>query len=73
MCQRPDLAVRICLDIRRAPVDTTISAALLLRSRSGSSGMNGRDSGRMRRICPSDAFGGCAWPLSADTTVGVII
>ena len=29
MCQRPDLAVRLCLDIHRAPGDMTTSAALL--------------------------------------------
>jgi hypothetical protein len=31
MCQRPDLAVRLCLDIHRAPGDMTTSAALLRR------------------------------------------
>ncbi len=31
VCQRPDLAVRLCFDIHRAPGDTTISAALLRR------------------------------------------
>jgi hypothetical protein len=31
MCQRPDLAVRLCIDIHRAPGDTTTSAALLRR------------------------------------------
>lgn len=31
MCQRPDLKVRFCLDIRRAPGDTTRSDALLRR------------------------------------------
>jgi phosphatidylserine/phosphatidylglycerophosphate/cardiolipin synthase-like enzyme len=31
MCQRPDLVARLCLDIRRAPGDTTRADSLLRR------------------------------------------